>query len=540
MCYSKYSLHIHRCPPVAMDSFWKGYIKAEDEYHEACSHPKLPVDDILIEIDLTGEKSTSIVPLQNTLDAQEPNTARIFLCSTSAKAQLVFRALGMQDSADYVQKVRESREDKAAAFQVDGRQTLVPYDPRQLHKWLSIQPGQTATLMVPEVYAAQTNRQGWHHIIYSQVRLSRIEENRYRAVWFDFSDLYDGIGRLRGTYAVLGVTPLLRRIIPFEQYPETIPLSNWQRHFGYSFYHQEASLEAGCQCADEFASLFLMELLKTDLKCFDWMVLQDFEVREPVSRLFGLGTDREDVKPGSRALRFRVVRRRKAEDVHKAVTHLKSSNMKNSVSAARQLFLQSAAYELAIASQTTLEYAQRVDFEAERKSTQYSREEQSRQASRMSALTYCAALFLPLSLSASVLSMESRARDLGPVLYDFFGVACILISVAVFATVVLRWTVVTISERKLSLVKELPSRYFSVVSLTHYVMIVAIWGVLLTSFLIGMTSSIERARKLWLYILYIFWGYAGVVVLVPAITILGHLTLVKKQKRTRTGEANSV
>ncbi|OAL46364.1 hypothetical protein IQ07DRAFT_590525 [Pyrenochaeta sp. DS3sAY3a] len=523
-----------------MDSFWKGYIKAEDEYHESCSHPKLPVDNILIEIDLTGERPTSIVPLPNTLLAQRPDTARIFLCSTSAKAQLVFRRLGMQDSVDYVQKVRDSDNDKATAFQVDGRQTLVPYDPRQLHKWLSIQPGQTATLMVPEVYAAHTNLGGWHFVLYSQIRLSRTEGNRYRAVWFGFADLYDGLGRPRSTDEGFGVSPRLKRIIPCEQYPETIPRSNWQRNFGYSFYHQEGLLQAGCQCADEFPNLFLTDLLKADLDCLDWMVLQDLDVREPVSRLFDLGSDSQDVKPGSRALRFRVVRRRKAEDVHKAVKHLKASNIPNSVSAARQLFLQSAACELAISSQTTLAHAQRADFEAEQKSTQYSREEQSRQASRMSALTYCAALFLPLSLSASLLGMESRARDLGLVLYDFLGLACIFISVAVGVTVISRWTLVSISERKLSLVKELPSRYLWILSIANRVIITVCWVILLTSFFIGMTSSIGRAKAVGLFISYICWGYGGAVGLGSGIVLLARWLMFTKQERARKGEASSV
>ncbi|UKZ69193.1 uncharacterized protein TrAtP1_010203 [Trichoderma atroviride] len=48
------------------------------------------------------------------------------------------------------------------------------------------------------------------------------------------------------------------------------------------------------------------------------------------------------------------------------------------------------------------------------------------QSGNVQMLTLLATIFLPLSLSAGVLSMQSRFKDLGDLLYDFFGVVVLL------------------------------------------------------------------------------------------------------------------
>ncbi|GKT64741.1 hypothetical protein ColTof4_07138 [Colletotrichum tofieldiae] len=48
------------------------------------------------------------------------------------------------------------------------------------------------------------------------------------------------------------------------------------------------------------------------------------------------------------------------------------------------------------------------------------------QADSLQRLTVLATIFLPLSLAAAVLSMQTRFSDLGALLYDFFGVAVVL------------------------------------------------------------------------------------------------------------------
>jgi len=51
------------------------------------------------------------------------------------------------------------------------------------------------------------------------------------------------------------------------------------------------------------------------------------------------------------------------------------------------------------------------------------------QMEHIKVLTVLATVFLPLSLSSGVLSMQTRFKDLGDVLYDFFGVVVLLMAV---------------------------------------------------------------------------------------------------------------
>jgi hypothetical protein len=46
-------------------------------------------------------------------------------------------------------------------------------------------------------------------------------------------------------------------------------------------------------------------------------------------------------------------------------------------------------------------------------------------------LTMLASIFLPLSLSASLLSMQTRFKDLDSLIWDFFGVFCIIASTTI-------------------------------------------------------------------------------------------------------------
>lgn len=66
----------------------------------------------------------------------------------------------------------------------------------------------------------------------------------------------------------------------------------------------------------------------------------------------------------------------------------------------------------------------------------------TRQANSVSQLTMLAAIFLPLSLSAAVLSMQTRFADLHLLLYDFLGVIVILGTVALLVAGVNRWGIV--------------------------------------------------------------------------------------------------
>ncbi|GAB1315556.1 Ankyrin repeat protein [Madurella fahalii] len=65
------------------------------------------------------------------------------------------------------------------------------------------------------------------------------------------------------------------------------------------------------------------------------------------------------------------------------------------------------------------------------------------QSKNVQVLTIPATIFLPFSLSAGVLSMQTRFKDLGHILYDFFGVVVLLgTAVAILLVVILVLSVV--------------------------------------------------------------------------------------------------
>lgn len=64
---------------------------------------------------------------------------------------------------------------------------------------------------------------------------------------------------------------------------------------------------------------------------------------------------------------------------------------------------------------------------------------QSRQSFSVTILTVLAAMFLPLSLASAILSMQYRFHELGPVLYDFFGVAWLFCTFAIVCFVLFRY-----------------------------------------------------------------------------------------------------
>jgi hypothetical protein len=59
------------------------------------------------------------------------------------------------------------------------------------------------------------------------------------------------------------------------------------------------------------------------------------------------------------------------------------------------------------------------------------------QTTNVQQLTLLATVFLPMSLAAGVLSMQSRFKDLGSLLYDFFGVVVLLAAIVMLLLVIL-------------------------------------------------------------------------------------------------------
>jgi hypothetical protein len=112
---------------------------------------------------------------------------------------------------------------------------------------------------------------------------------------------------------------------------------------------------------------------------------------------------------------------------------------------------------------------------------------QSRQSFSVTILTVLAALFLPLSLASAILSMQYRFHELGPVLYDFFGVAWLFCTFAIVCFVLFRygnrlldayWTLKHLEKR------DYKSFRRSIKGVTYSYVLA--WTMVLVSFLLGM------------------------------------------------------
>ncbi|GAB1312864.1 hypothetical protein MFIFM68171_03074 [Madurella fahalii] len=120
------------------------------------------------------------------------------------------------------------------------------------------------------------------------------------------------------------------------------------------------------------------------------------------------------------------------------------------------------------------------------------------QARGIQQLTLLTAIFLPLSLAAGVLSMQSRFKDLGRLLYDFFGVV-VLLAAIVFILLRLMSFLSSVNEGHNRLKSK--NRFYRetlkpilaiLVSIT-----VAIYGCLvLSSFIVGMFLDVDQGARI--------------------------------------------
>ncbi|CVL08812.1 uncharacterized protein FMAN_14616 [Fusarium mangiferae] len=112
-------------------------------------------------------------------------------------------------------------------------------------------------------------------------------------------------------------------------------------------------------------------------------------------------------------------------------------------------------------------------------------------------LTLLATIFLPLSLAAGVLSMQTRFKDLGTLLYDFFGVVVLLAAIVLIIMILLSLVAV---------MKELDSKFLRVESyresfrgkfLSAVNIGFFVFGCLvLTSFLVGMFKDVTLGARI--------------------------------------------
>lgn len=112
---------------------------------------------------------------------------------------------------------------------------------------------------------------------------------------------------------------------------------------------------------------------------------------------------------------------------------------------------------------------------------------QREQASNTAALTYCAAFFLPLSLSGTFLGMSSRAKDLHLIAFDFLAMALMFCTPAIVVYQGLR---LLSSRRLIKWTSRLVQPKRPIMNLKSNFALCT-WTVVSTSFVMGMFSGVR-------------------------------------------------
>jgi hypothetical protein len=273
---------------------------------------------------------------------------------------------------------------------------------------------------MPEHVAGQKDQDGCstEMVINHQIWLSRAQNNKYTVVWFDFRNLYSATGHR------------------LDQAPNETPLTLatgpvYQKQFASSFSHRSAlHCTTSCQAAD-FPVLLMLDLLKLDVSMAEaWRMKEMYLLPVQSNRAFDQATVYKTTNNRLNTLSARKLFLDKAEGLQSHAAYLKTLLPPKLVDPAEQSDFRLATEHLALRASSLLSAHRRSESEWEERLALQARAAQGRQALSMSALTYCAAVFLPLSLAASFLSMQSRAKDMGMKTYDFLGVASIFGTVA--------------------------------------------------------------------------------------------------------------
>ncbi|KAF2492991.1 hypothetical protein BU16DRAFT_95659 [Lophium mytilinum] len=167
-----------------------------------------------------------------------------------------------------------------------------------------------------------------------------------------------------------------------------------------------------------------------------------------------------------------------------------------------------------------------------------------RESTSVKRLTILAALFLPASLASSFLSMSTRFKNLGPLLYDWLGVLVIISSATIVLNFGVRailyakakisraiwspwagWTVGRKFERPVS---KLASRIFVVMQLLVYL---AVWGIILACFALGMFRDFKLGGRV---LGYGIAGIAAFILFFPLIVVCLVLTTPRPERSSRT------
>lgn len=111
------------------------------------------------------------------------------------------------------------------------------------------------------------------------------------------------------------------------------------------------------------------------------------------------------------------------------------------------------------------------------------------QADSVSQLTWLAAVFLPLSLAAAILSMQTRFIDLDLLLYDFVGMVVLLGALAILLNIFSRYGIPLYNWllRRVYWGNDFPEVHKAIKAFWVFVWM----SVLLASFLVGMLKDVK-------------------------------------------------
>jgi hypothetical protein len=439
----------------------------------------LPQDiSLVVELDLRGIERPKLLPLSEVSpdlwEAQNPETAHIFLCASSKDARLIFQSRQIESSVSYIERViRNPRDFQYNNTPSSNGELLMPYDPRSLHDWLSIQPGQVHKMLLPEYVAIPSKPRVNQLVVRSQMHMTRDAENRYTVVWFDFRDCY----RLDAKWAT---TECDSSDVP------GISVSTWQRRFACHF---QGLVSTSIHQAVDFPGSLLLDLLISDIRAFEGFALRDRQTL-PVATHAPVVRDHLHKRLYGFELTHSMIR--KAEDLHQFIIHMGNSRNLELFAAESRSSFENILFRLEIESSLFLSNLRRRYELSEKRLDVYNQFAQHRQTASLSALTYCAAFFLPLSLAGTFLSMQSRARELHLIVYDFCGIAAVFCTIAAFIYFLSwAWSRVKTSRLNHRLEAGKIQLYILGKSLPPKILFGASWTLMVSSFLVGMLHNLR-------------------------------------------------
>jgi hypothetical protein len=466
LTYGDHSLA--RASDLTMDPIWLNVLLQNNEVNASTTHSNgsalswpysAPTStSICIEIDLKGSRPPVYTPVPadpNRISKDpEPDTAHVFLCASSTAAQYIFNARKDSMSEAYVDSTRRC----SSNFQSHvPNETLVPYDPRTMFRWLSIQPGQTFTLLLSDHVTLSDRTSVGSAVVHSQIRLSRGADNSYTAIWFDFRDYYALTSK--STEDFVGST-MQRRYL---------------HHIGWS-------LGRSFACPTEFPAYLLLDILEIDLAALEPLALKEPSM-QPVASLAPNFTESLANSVNGFELTQSITER--AERLHTFINHMVEVKAIHLVAGVTAPACMEAVCLLQRSSAFITASLKRREEVAEKRLKLHDLVMQQKQASSTTVLTYCAALFLPLSLSGTFLSMQTRLKDLHLIAFDFLGVTLVFCTMVMFAYVVSR-AILTAKLVKWAqqLGRRAPQR-------SRWTFALPVWVIVMGSFVSGMFTSVR-------------------------------------------------